>query len=101
MASKSHAWTRGFVIVTMLVAVALLGACSESNGTNTQGPASQGVPEATLPPLSNTLPHGVTEQCESATRSVMAKIVGPFHGAVPPSQYSGTLFAVVLVASLN
>jgi hypothetical protein len=87
-------------LVAVLVAVAALGACSESSGTTTT-PDGQAVPEATLRPPSNTLAPGVTQLCASVVSSVVGKIVGPFHGAVPDSEYSGTTFAVILGASLN
>ena len=101
MASRTHARTRSFLFIVMLAAVVVLGACSESSSTNTPAAGNGQVPEATLGPPPNSMPPGVTPLCASVTRSMVAKIVGPLHGSVPASEYRGTLFAVVLNASLN
>src|SRR3954447_4244737 len=101
MEPRSHARTRGLELLVVIVAIAALGACSESGGKATPRPGTQGVPEATLGPPSSSMPPGVSALCASVTRSTVAKIVGPLRGAVPESEYQGTLFAAVLGASLN
>jgi len=101
MTPRPRKKTRGHKLIAVLVVVGGLGGCSSSGGTTTPGAGTQPVPEATLRPPSNTLAPGVTQLCESTVSSVVGKIVGPFHGAVPPSEYSGTAFAVILGASLN
>ena len=86
------------MLLVLLGSVLLLGACS-SGGSGT--PAIQGQPEVTLRPPPDSLPPGVGALCANVVDSVMRTIVGPFHGAVPQSEYQGTPFAAILAVSLN
>ena len=91
---------RTVVGVVAVVALAALSACGGSSGTTNQAITST-VPEATIAQPPNSLPPGVGQFCFNSAYSVVKKIVGPFHGAVPESEYAGTAFAALLSSSLN
>jgi hypothetical protein len=86
------------VVLVLLGALVLLAGCS-SGGSNSQ--SNPTAPLVTLRPPPASLPPGVSQVCAEVVDSVMRTIVGPFHGAVPSSEYQGTPFAAILAVSLN